>query len=188
VSRWKLVDFQTLIRLAIVHQACFTEDAAHLATDAGAERLTVDWVNSPFGASGRVAFVRRLERIWRNAVGRNTIVHLASWTAFSNLLMMKTTEEVIAVDWNNVVRIVVATLVLEAFTEVLAIMVLMRVFARELAIHGLVDLVAGIANEVPHLAVQALLVAITVHPRLRTFHTVIVCECNTCKCKNHETL
>jgi hypothetical protein len=43
------------------------------------------------------------------------------------LLMMKTTEEVIAVDWNNVVRIVVATLVLEAFTEVLAIMVLMRV-------------------------------------------------------------
>jgi hypothetical protein len=95
---WKLVDFQTLIRLAIVHQACFTEDAAHLATDAGAERLTVDWVNSPFGASGRVAFVRRLERIWRNAVGRNTIVHLASWTAFSNLRVyenMKTKTGVI---------------------------------------------------------------------------------------------
>lgn len=102
-------------------------------------------------------------------------MHLASWTAFSNLLMMKTTEEVIAVDGNDVVRIVVATLVLEAFSEVLAVMVLMRVFAREFAITGLVDLVAGIANEVPHLAVQALLVAITVHPRLRTFHTVIVC-------------
>ena len=41
--------------------------------------------------------------------------------------MMKTTEEVIAVDGNDVVRIVVATLVLEAFSEVLAVMVLMRV-------------------------------------------------------------
>ena len=43
------------------------------------------------------------------------------------LLMMKTTEKVIAVDGNDVVRIVVATLVLEAFSEVLAVMVLMRV-------------------------------------------------------------
>jgi len=40
---------------------------------------------------------------------------------------MKTTEEVIAVDGNDVVGIIVAALVLEAFTEVLASMVLMWV-------------------------------------------------------------
>lgn len=134
MSRWKLVNLSTLIRLCVVHQAWFAEDAAHLAADAGAERVAVDWVNGPFGASRRVAFMRRLERIRRNAIGRYAIVHLASWTAFSNLLVMKTTEEVIAVDGNDVVGIIVAALVLEAFTEVLASMVLMWVFAREVAI------------------------------------------------------
>ena len=40
---------------------------------------------------------------------------------------MKTAEEVITVDGNDIVRIVVAALVLEAFAEVLAVMVLMWV-------------------------------------------------------------